>query len=146
MLAETKDGKRVYNSDKTVRTATMHTVGDSEGYIATGVQTSYKYVITGYNFVDCIYNLKKYGKGNDVNLTINAQQMCIRDRFKSISIVSSYSASSSASNIRGCLSVLPLIDVYKRQVQLSAVASLSFLLLRSSTVCFSILIIFSFKM
>nr|HRL86775.1 penicillin-binding protein [Candidatus Fimenecus sp.] len=73
VLAETKDGKRVYNSDKTVRTATMHTVGDSEGYIATGVQTSYKDVITGYNFVDGIYNLKKYGKGNDVNLTINAQ-------------------------------------------------------------------------
>ena len=70
VLAETKDGKRVYNSDKTVRTATMHTVGDSEGYIATGVQTSYKDVITGYNFVDGIYNLKKYGKGNDVNLTI----------------------------------------------------------------------------
>lgn len=37
VLAETKDGKRVYNSDKTVRTATMHTVGDSEGYIATGI-------------------------------------------------------------------------------------------------------------
>ena len=51
VLAETKDGKRVYNSDKTVRTATMHTVGDSEGYIATGVQTSYKDVITGYMIV-----------------------------------------------------------------------------------------------
>ena len=47
-------------TSKTVRTATMHTVGDSEGYIATGVQTSYKDVITGYNFVDGIYNPVSY--------------------------------------------------------------------------------------
>lgn len=73
VLAETVDGKRTYNDDKTIRTATLHVVGDSEGYIATGVQTSYKDEITGYNFVDGIYDIKKYGKGNDLQLTINAE-------------------------------------------------------------------------
>ena len=39
VLAESKNGKRIYNSDKTVRKATLHTVGDTYGFIATGVHT-----------------------------------------------------------------------------------------------------------
>lgn len=73
VLAQTVNGVRVYNDNKTIRAATMHTVGDAEGFIATGVQTSYKDAITGYNFVNGIYNLKKYGKGNDLQLSINAE-------------------------------------------------------------------------
>ena len=73
ILADTADGQRVYNEDKTVRTATLHVVGDAEGYIATGVQTSYKDTLTGYNFADGIYDIKKYGKGNDIQLSINAE-------------------------------------------------------------------------
>lgn len=73
ILAQTVNGVRTYNDNKNIRIATMHTVGDSEGFIATGVQTSYKDTITGYNFVDGIYNLKKYGKGNDLTLSINAE-------------------------------------------------------------------------
>lgn len=73
VLAQTVDGKRQYNADKTIRTATLHVVGDSEGYIATGVQTSYKDSLTGYNFIDGIYDIKKYGKGNDMRLSVNAE-------------------------------------------------------------------------
>lgn len=73
ILAQTVNGVRTYSDNKNIRIATMHTVGDSEGFIATGVQTSYKDTITGYNFIDGIYNLKKYGKGNDVTLSINAE-------------------------------------------------------------------------
>lgn len=73
ILAATVDGKRVYNESKAVRTATLHLVGDSQGYIASGIQTSYKDVLTGYNIVDGIYDLKKYGKGSDIQLTVNAQ-------------------------------------------------------------------------
>ncbi len=73
VLADSVDGKRVYNADKTVRTATLHVVGDSEGYIATGVQTSYKDTLTGYNFADGIYDIKKYGKGNSLQLSVNAE-------------------------------------------------------------------------
>lgn len=73
ILAATVDGKRVYNESKSIRTATLHIVGDSEGYIASGVQTSYKDVLTGYNIFDGIYDLKKYGKGSDIQLTVNAE-------------------------------------------------------------------------
>lgn len=73
VLAKTVDGKRTYNKDKTIRTATLHIVGDSQGYIASGVQTSYKDVLTGYDFVNGIYDLKKYGKGSDITLTVNAE-------------------------------------------------------------------------
>ncbi len=73
ILAKTVDGKREYNESKAVRTATMHIVGDPQGYIASGVQSSYKDVLTGYNIVDGIYDLKKYGTGSDIQLTINAE-------------------------------------------------------------------------
>ncbi len=72
VLAETVDGERQYNDDRDVRTATLHVVGDSEGYIATGVQTAYQEELTGYNFVDGVYDVKRYGKGNDLQLSVNA--------------------------------------------------------------------------
>lgn len=73
MLASTTDGKRTYNDDKSIRTATMHIVGDSQGYISTGIQSSYGNSLVGYNIVDGVYNLKKYGRGNDIELTIDAE-------------------------------------------------------------------------
>ncbi len=73
ILAETVEGKRVYNEQKNVRIATMHIVGDSQGYISTGIQTAYNDVLTGYNLVDGVYTLKKYGKGSDIKLSINAE-------------------------------------------------------------------------
>ncbi len=73
VLASTKDGKRIYNESKNVRLSTLHTVGDSAGFIASGIHTSYKDELTGYTLVDGVYNLKRYGKGNDLTLTINSK-------------------------------------------------------------------------
>ena len=42
VLVETKDGKRVWNEQSGIRRATLHTVGDAQGFIATGVQTLYR--------------------------------------------------------------------------------------------------------
>ncbi len=72
VLAESKNGKRIYNSDKTVRKATLHTVGDTYGFIATGVHTICRDGLTGYSFVDGIYTLINTGEGSDVRLTIDA--------------------------------------------------------------------------
>ena len=72
ILVTTTDGKRTYSDNKTLRMATLHTVGDSAGYIASGVQTSFKDELTGYTLVDGVYNLKRYGKGNDITLTLNS--------------------------------------------------------------------------
>ncbi len=73
VLAQSKDGKRVYNSNKTIRKATLHTVGDTYGFIATGAHALCRDKLTGYSFVDGIYTLINTGEGSDVKLTIDAE-------------------------------------------------------------------------
>ncbi len=73
ILVTTKDGIRVYNENKNIRMGTLHTVGDSSGYISNGMQTAFKDELTGYTLVDGVYNLKRYGKGNDLTLTLNSK-------------------------------------------------------------------------
>ena len=73
ILAYTKGNDRKYSSSKRVRRSTLHIVGDTEGYISSGVQTAYKTKLTGYNLVTGIYSLTKYGKGNNVSLTIDSK-------------------------------------------------------------------------
>lgn len=73
ILAQSKDGKRIYNSDKDIRKATLHTVGDTYGFIATGVHTICRDELTGYSVADGIYTLINTGEGSDVNLTIDAK-------------------------------------------------------------------------
>lgn len=72
ILVSTEDGRRVYSDNKNLRMATLHTVGDNAGYIASGIQTSFKDELTGYTLLDGVYNLKRYGKGNDITLTLNS--------------------------------------------------------------------------
>ncbi len=73
VLASSKDGERIYNSDKTIRKATLHAVGDTYGFIATGAHTICRDKLTGYSLVDGIYTLINTGEGSDVNLTIDAK-------------------------------------------------------------------------
>lgn len=73
VLVTTENGDRVYSSNKNLRMALLHTVGDSSGYIANGVQTAFKDELTGYTLIDGVYNLKRYGKGNDIKLTLNSK-------------------------------------------------------------------------
>lgn len=72
VLVQTKDGERIYAEDYTVRLSTLHVVGDSQGFISTGVQTVYRPHLIGYNFVDGVYSAVKKGKGNDLALTIDS--------------------------------------------------------------------------
>lgn len=72
VLVQTKDGDRIYAEDYTVRLSTLHVVGDSQGFISTGVQTVYRPHLIGYNFVDGVYSAVKKGKGNDLTLTIDS--------------------------------------------------------------------------
>ncbi len=73
ILAQTKNSKRVYNTDIAVRKATLHAVGDTEGFMSTGIHALYESELTGYNIVSGTYYLEKYGIGNDVNLTLDAE-------------------------------------------------------------------------
>ena len=72
VLVSTQKGKRIYNSNYYKRVSTLHVVGDSAGYIATGVQTLYRSNLIGYNFIDGIYGTLSSDEGVDIKLTIDA--------------------------------------------------------------------------
>lgn len=72
VLVSTENGKRKYNSNYNKRVSTLHVVGDSAGYIATGVQTLYRSNLIGYNFIDGIYKTLSSDEGVDIRLTIDA--------------------------------------------------------------------------
>lgn len=72
VLAETVDGERVYSDSKTTRKSTLHVVGDPKNFISTGVQSVFDSRLTGYNLLFGVYNIERYGKGNDMILTIDA--------------------------------------------------------------------------
>lgn len=71
VLAQTVDGKRVYNESKTTRKATLHVVGDTKGFISTGVQNVYEAKLTGYSVLTGIYSAIG-NNSNDMELTIDA--------------------------------------------------------------------------
>ena len=72
VLVTTKDSKRVYHTSQTVRKAVLHCVGDTEGYISTGVQSLYRSYLIGYDFVNGVYKSIKNKSGNNITLTIDA--------------------------------------------------------------------------
>lgn len=72
VLAKTEDGKRVFHSDAAIRKATLHLVGDTAGIISSGIHTTYKDELVGYNFVNGVYSMDGAGSGNHILLTIDA--------------------------------------------------------------------------
>ncbi len=73
ILAKTENNKRVYNDSERIRRSTLHIVGDTEGYISSGVQTAYKTQLIGYNRITGLHSLVKNGRGNDVKLTLDSE-------------------------------------------------------------------------
>ncbi|MBR3149970.1 MAG: penicillin-binding protein [Eubacterium sp.] len=72
ILAQTVDGKRVYSESRTTRKSTLHVVGDPKNFISTGVQSTFDSKLTGYNILLGVYNIERYGRGNDMKLTIDS--------------------------------------------------------------------------
>lgn len=70
-LSYPNENGRQYNSDPTIRRATLHAVGDLQGNIATGALRMFSDKLSGYNMVTGVYGLN--GKGNDLYLTIDAE-------------------------------------------------------------------------
>lgn len=69
------DGDRLYGESEAIRRALLHTVGDTRGYISTGVQHSLSDRLTGYNFVTGLSDLPFGGIDRDVALTVD-QDAC----------------------------------------------------------------------
>jgi len=72
VLAQTKDGKRDMPGGATLRRATLHAVGDPQGFVSTGAHAAFRGALTGYNRISGLYGLVRYGRGSDVKLTIDA--------------------------------------------------------------------------
>ena len=71
VLAETKNGKRVYNKNADIRKATVHAVGDLNGFVSTGVHSAYLKELCGFDPINGVYNVS--GKGNNIELTIDSE-------------------------------------------------------------------------
>jgi len=73
VLAQTVDGERQFNKNKTVRKAVMHAVGDKNGNIATGAQLAFGKRLSGWDLLNGVYRFQKTGaSGNDLTLTLDA--------------------------------------------------------------------------
>ncbi|MBR5437560.1 MAG: penicillin-binding protein [Clostridia bacterium] len=72
-LVTTEKNERTYHSDRSTRLGTLHVIGDSQGFISTGIQTLYRAELIGYNFVDGIYKTISSDEGCDIKLTIDAE-------------------------------------------------------------------------
>lgn len=70
LLSKTEDSQRVYNKNKDIRKATIHIVGDHDGFISTGVTNALRDRLVGYSLVNGVYTYS--GKGNNANLTIDS--------------------------------------------------------------------------
>ena len=70
VLAKTENGARVYNESAAIRKATLHAVGDPEGFITTGVQSSFWKQLTGYSRIGGVF--QPSGQGNNMRLTLSA--------------------------------------------------------------------------
>jgi peptidoglycan glycosyltransferase len=71
VLADIKDGRRVFSSDTVTAQATLHVVGDAEGKIGTGAMSVYRSKLIGYSPIFGIYGPDT--SGGDVTLTIDAK-------------------------------------------------------------------------
>jgi peptidoglycan glycosyltransferase len=73
VLLKSQNGKQTYNGDEEIRRATVHVVGDANGYISTGIQYNYKSQLAGYNPVTGLAQpLGSRPTGNNIKLTINS--------------------------------------------------------------------------
>ena len=71
-LAETKNGKRKYNSDKDVRCSLLHLVGDNSLNISTAVQSEFRSRLTGYSFIWGLDLPQSFRSGSDIKLTVDS--------------------------------------------------------------------------
>ncbi len=71
-LIASKDGKRIWPESKTMRMATLHAVGDPQGFISAGAQSVFRSTLIGWTPLNGMYSLARYGRGSDVLLNLDA--------------------------------------------------------------------------
>lgn len=72
ILAQTIDGKRVYNESESVRKSLLHVVGDNSLNISTAAQSMYRSELTGYSLIWGLNMPQSLRKTNDITLTVDS--------------------------------------------------------------------------
>lgn len=72
ILAETKNGKRIYNSDLNVRKSVLHLTGDNTTFISTAIQNVYRAELIGYNFALGLNVPSFLKESRDIKLTVDS--------------------------------------------------------------------------
>jgi peptidoglycan glycosyltransferase len=72
-LAASAGGERILPESKTTRMATLHAVGDPQGFISAGVQSVFRAKLIGWSAWNGMYPLVRYGRGSDVLLNLDAE-------------------------------------------------------------------------
>lgn len=72
ILAQSKDNKRQYHHDKSIRMAMLHTVGDGSINITTGVQNIFGADLFGYNLITGIGAPKYFNTSKEIKLTLDS--------------------------------------------------------------------------
>jgi peptidoglycan glycosyltransferase len=73
VLAESIDGKRIYNEDSQIRKAVFHLVGDESFNISTSIQNKFRDKLFGYNFLSGIDLPSFLRKKSDVYLNVDSK-------------------------------------------------------------------------
>ena len=72
LLAYSKDGKRCYHEDSSVRKALLHVIGDKSMAISTSIQNMYRADLSGYNFIFGMGLPASLRDNNGLRLTVDA--------------------------------------------------------------------------
>ena len=73
LLSYSKDGVQQYNDNALIRKATLHVVGDPNGYISTGAQYAFRTQLSGFNPITGV--VSPFGSsvtGSNIKLTISS--------------------------------------------------------------------------
>lgn len=73
VLAQSIDGKRLYNDDEAVRCACLPVVGDDSVNISTAIQTVYRSELSGYDFAFGLGLPEALKSGKNITLTIDSR-------------------------------------------------------------------------
>lgn len=108
-LAYTDNGIRKYAEDSTQRTALLHIIGDNAGFIAGGIQDSFREELCGYNI---IYGVNKTSN-NTLKLSLDAE-LCATaykalDGYKGCIAVCNYKTGEIV-----CIASAPSYDMYNK--------------------------------
>lgn len=73
VLAQSSDGKRLYNENEAVRRAVLHTIGDGSINITTSIQNQFSADLFGYNLITGLGAPKFLTMAKDIHLTLDSE-------------------------------------------------------------------------